>query len=152
MMRKISKILCLVGGFLGIALAVLWLALGILFAVYGGFSAAVAAGQSVPSNVLNWLSDWWYEHYSTPIDWEALAGALFGMAALYFIMMLFSIASSVLSFILRGKDKTGLPLPIVLAVVSWSANLAALGGAVLAIVNWAIVERKEGNSEEPKAE
>ena len=151
-MRKISKILCLVGGFLGIALAIMWLAFAIFFSVYGGFAAAYAAGGSVPSDALKWLSDWWYEHYSTPIDWAALSAALFGFAVLYFVMMFFSIASSVLSFILRGKDKTGLPLPIVLAVVSWSANIAALGGAVLAIVNWAIVERKEGNSEEPKAE
>lgn len=152
MMRKISKILSLVGGILGIVLAVLWLALAVFFAVYGTYAALAAAGESVPTDVLKWLSDWWYDHYGELIKYDVLSGILFGMTALYIIMMLFSIASAILSFILRKKDKTGLPFPIVVAVISWAGNVAAFAGAVLAIVNWAIVERKEGNSEQPKAE
>ena len=155
-MRKASKILCLVGGILGIVLALLWFILAIVQFVFGGFAAAVAAGSAadIPESVQQWLVDYVYAHGGPgafPNGWEDVAAKLFAQGALYIVMMLFCIPSAIISFILSKKEKTGLPLPIVLAVLSWSGNVAAFAGAALAIVNWAIVERKEGQ-EEPKEE
>ena len=155
-MRKASKILCLVGGILGIVLALLWFILAIVQFVFGGFAAAVAAGSAadIPESVQQWLVDYVNAHGGPgafPNGWEDVAAKLFAQGALYIVMMLFCIPSAIISFILSKKEKTGLPLPIVLAVLSWSGNVAAFAGAALAIVNWAIVERKEGQ-EEPKEE
>ena len=153
-MRKASKILCLIGGILGLVLALLWLILAIVQFVFGGFAAAAAAGggADLPESVQQWLIDYVYAHGGPgafPNGWEDVAAKLFAQGAFYIVMMLFCIPSAVISFILSKKEKTGLPLPIVLAVLSWAGNVASFVGAALAIVNWAIVERKE---EQPKAE
>ena len=144
-MRKASKICCLIGGILGIVLALVWLGVSIGAFVYGGTFAALDAGSikwaDLPADVRKALSDLLdqYGFYS----FEAAATYFIGRGVLYLIMFLFSIPSSVLSFIVYKKEKTGLPLPIVLVVVSWAANIPAVAGGVLAIVNWAVVERKE---------
>ena len=151
-MRKVSKILCLVGGILGLVLALLWLILSVVFFVFGGFASAIAAGADVPQSVADWLIEWAQAHGEIgPDGWSGVAAALFAQGALYLVMMLFCIPSAIISFILSKKEKTGLPLPIVLAVLSWAGNVASFAGAALAIVNWAIVERKEGQ-EQPKEE
>ncbi len=154
-MKKASKICLLIGGILGIVLAVTWFALTVFFFVWGGIATAVASGADVAANVRDAIYDWAVKYldgsYYTPEQlWTAIAAVCFAEGVLFLVMMLFAIPAAVISFILRKKEKTGLPLPIVLAVLSWSGNIAAFAGAALAIVNWAIFERKEGN-EEPKA-
>ena len=151
-MRKASKILCLVGGILGIVLALVWFILAIVYFVFGGTAAVIAAGEStgeIPQSIRDFLIEFSRAHPGMTM--EEIAASLIGSAVLYIVMMLFSIPSAIISFILSKKEKTGLPLPIVLAVLSWAGNIASFAGAALAIVNWAIVERKEGQ-EEPKAE
>ena len=74
---------------------------------------------------------------------DQLAAYLLAEAVLFLVMFLFSIPSAVISFILAKKEKTGLPLPIVLVVLSWAGNIPSVVGGILAIVNWAVVERKE---------
>ena len=145
-MRKASKILCTIGGAFGIVLAILWLVLAICFFVFIGFAAAAQAGEEIPQSALEFLQKWIISHDIH--DWDALIASLAAEAVLYLVMMLFAIPAAVISFILAKKEKTGLPLPIVLAVLSWSGNVFAFVGAALAIVNWAIVERKEGQKAE----
>ena len=161
-MRKASKILCLVGGILGLVLALVWLILCIVFFVSGGLMTAWIAGGDIGQAARDWLQELARStgyYYSM----EAFEGYCYAQGATYLVMFLFSIPSAVVSFILSKKEKTGLPLPIVCVVLSWAGNIAAFAGGALAIVNWAIVERKEGEQkpaeekkeeqpEEPKAE
>ena len=155
-MRKASKILCKIGGFFGILLAITWFVLAICYFVFAGFATALKAGEDIPQAASEFLQKWVYAHDIHSFD--ALITSLVGEGILYVIMMLFAIASAVVSFIVAKKEKTGLPLPIVLAVLSWAGNVPAFVGAALAIVNWAIVERKEDQpqeaqqAEEPKDE
>ena len=163
-MKKASKICLLIGGILGLVLAVLWLSLSIVWFVRAGMFAAAQATDDIsgwPAAFRNWFLDW--IHANGYNSWDACIAAAVSKGVTYLLMMLFAIPAAIISFILRGKEKTGLPLPIVLAVLSWSGNIAAFAGAALAIVNWAIVERKEGQQpaeekkeeekpEEPKAE
>lgn len=147
-MRKASKILCLIGGIVGIVLAILWLVLAIVYFVYGGFAVALDSGAhsvDIPQPVYEWLVDYVKANGTSafPNGWADVASKLFGTAALFLIMFLFSIPCAVISFILSRKEKTGLPLPIVLAVLSWAGNIFSFVGAGLAIANWAVVERKE---------
>ena len=156
-MRKASKILCLIGGIFGLFLVLLWLILAVVQFVYGSAATALANGGDVSKEVYDWLVDYVQSHGGVgayPDGWVDVAAELISQGVTYVIMALFCIPSAILSFILRKKEKTGLPLPIVLAVLSWAGNVPAFVGAGLAIANWAVVERKEGqqNSEEPKAE
>ena len=142
-MRKASKILCLVGGILGILLAIMWLTLSIVFFVTGGFAAAYAAGEEIPQAIKDWLYNY-MDSQGTYYTMAALSGVLIGLGVEFLVFFIFCIPSAVLSFILRKKERTGLPLPIVLAVVSAPCiNIAGFVGGVLAIVNWAVFERKE---------
>ena len=150
-MKKASKILLLVGGILGIVLAVLWLGLAILWFVRAGMLTAYVNGGTVSEAFKDWTLRWVEANGYYYASAETVIGVWTGKGVTYVVMMLFALPSAIVSFILRGKEKTGLPLPIVLAVLSWSGNIAAFAGAALAIVNWAIVERKEGQ-EQPKAE
>ena len=144
-MRKASKICCLIGGILGIVLAVLWVVLSIVYFAYGGVAAALDAGSvkwsDLPETVRSFLNG--YADARGIYTYAGLATDLIGQGVLYLFMFLFSVASAVVSFIVWKKEKTGLPLPIVLVVLSWAANIASFAGGVLAIVNWAVVERKE---------
>ena len=153
-MRKASKILCLIGGIVGILLALLWLALAIVWFVRAGMFIAAKPTDDISAwteEFRRWFIEWVQENYYT--SWDECISAAIGQGAKYLVMMLFCIPSAIISFILSKKEKTGLPLPIVLAVLSWAGNLPAFVGAGLAIVNWAVVERKEGQqAEEPKAE
>ena len=162
-MRKASKILCLVGGILGLVLALVWLILCIVFFVSGGLMTAWLAGGDLPQATQEWLVDFARACGYYYAGAEAFEAYCYSQGATYLVMFLFSIPSAVVSFILSKKEKTGLPLPIVCVVLSWAGNLAAFAGGALAIVNWAIVERKEGEQkpaeekkeeqpEEPKAE
>ena len=157
-MRKASKILCLVGGILGLVLAVLWLGLSIFYFVTGGLMTAWINGADLPQATKEWLANFASScgyYYAGPSAFEAYC---YSQGATFLVMFLFSIPSAIISFILSKKEKTGLPLPIVCVVLSWAGNLAAFAGGALAIVNWAIVERKEGEQkpeekkEEPKEE
>ncbi len=155
-MRKASKILCLVGGILGIVLALLWLVLSIVFFVNGALATTVLAGGDLPQQVRDALIE--FARASGFYSLEAFETYAYTEGATFLVMFLFSIPSAVVSFILSKKEKTGLPLPIVCVVLSWAGNIASFAGGALAIVNWAIVERKEGQQpaeekkEEPKAE
>ena len=162
-MKKASKILLLVGGILGLVLAVLWLSLSILWFVRAGLLTAYANGGEVSEAFKEWTIRWVEAHGYYYSSWETVVGVWTGKAVGYLIQMLLAIPSAIIAFILRGKEKTGLPLPIVLAVLSiYPGNIAAFVGAGLAIANWAVVERKEGQQpaeekkeekpEEPKAE
>ena len=144
-MRKASKILCLIGGILGIVLALVWIILGIVYFVFGGLAAAVAAGTGTWADLPQSVQDLFTRLIEQQgfTNMEQLATYLFGEAILFLVMFLFSIPSAVISFILAKKEKTGLPLPIVLVVLSWAGNIPSVVGGVLAIVNWAVVERKE---------
>lgn len=145
-MRKASKILCTIGGIFGIVLAILWLILAIAYFVFAGYASAAQAGEQIPETIREFLQKWVAAHnIQTP---EALISSLVEEAALFLVMMLFAIPCTVISFIVAKKEKTGLPLPIVLAALSWSGNIFAFVGAALAIVNWAVVERKEGQKAE----
>ena len=161
-MKKASKICLLIGGILGLVLALLYLVLSIVYFAAGASMTAWINGADIGEAAREWLrnmarADGYY--YATM---EAFEAHCYSRGATFLVMMLFAIPAAIISFILRGKEKTGLPLPIVLAVLSWSGNIAAFAGAALAIVNWAIVERKEGQQpaeekkeekpEEPKAE
>ena len=145
-MRKASKVLCIIGGIVGIILAVLWFVLAIVYFVYAGAAIALEADPtawtSMPKGIQDFLQDFVQTHTELT-SWGAVAGSLTGAAVLFLIMFLFSIPSAVLSFIVAKKEKTGLPLPIVCAVLSWAGNVFAFVGAGLAIVNWAVVERKQ---------
>ena len=144
-MRKASKILCLIGGILAIVLALVWLGLSIGYFAFGGIAAAVDAGTmswaDVPENIRQFMSDYATQHGIS--TFAGLATAFFGAAVLFVVMFMFSVASAVISFILSKKEKTGLPLPIVCVVLSWAGNVCSFVGGVLAIVNWAVFERKE---------
>ena len=144
-MRKASKILCLIGGILAIVLAVVWLIMAVVYFIYGAAAAAIAAGNvggDLPQSIKDFLIKF-IEQHPEYTSWDAIASALFAKAILFVVMFLFSIPCAVISFIVSKKEKTGLPLPIVLAVLSWAGNVVSFVGAVLAIVNWAVVERKE---------
>lgn len=141
-MRKASKILCLVGGIFGIALAIMWLVLSVVFFVTGGFAAAYAAGAEIPQAIKDWLYNY-MDSTGVYYTMSALSGVLIGFGVEFLIFFLFCIPSAVISFILSKKERTGLPLPIVLFVVSFAGNLPAMVGAGLAIANWIVVERKE---------
>ena len=162
-MKKASKICLLIGGILGLVLAALWLTLSIVWFVRAGIFAATQASDDISSwapAFRSWFINW--VEVNGYHSWEVVISVAVSKGVTYLVMMLFAIPAAIISFILRGKEKTGLPLPIVLAVLSWSGNIAAFAGAALAIVNWAIVERKEGQQpaeekkeekpEEPKAE
>ena len=152
-MKKASKILLLIGGILGLVLTLLWLALSIVWFVRVGLFAAAQAGDGGASwsdSLKQWFTNWVNAEGIT--SWDGAIAAAAAEGILYLIMMLFALPSAIISFILRGKEKTGLPLPIVLAVLSWSGNLAAFVGAGLAIANWAVNERKEEQPKEEKAE
>lgn len=143
-MRKASKILCLIGGILGIILAVVWLVLAIVYFINGAVAAAIASGYvggEIPKSIQEFLTDFIKQHPG--LTWEEITASLVGSAVLFVVMFLFSIPCAVISFIVRGKEKTGLPLPIVLVALSWAGNVCSFVGGVLAIVNWAVVERKE---------
>lgn len=144
-MKKASKILCLIGGILGIVLALLWLVLSIVEFVYGGIFAALDAGTvswgDLPAEVREYLANFMNNQGFS--SFAAAAAFLIGQGVLYLIMFFFSVASSVVSFIVSKKEKTGLPLPIVCVVLSWAGNVCSFVGGALAIVNWAVVERKE---------
>ena len=143
-MRKASKILCLIGGILGIILAIVWLVLAVVYFINGAVAATIASGKvggEIPQSIRDFLTEFMKEHPG--YTWDQIAAALLGSAVLYVIMFLFSIPCVVISFIVRGKEKTGLALPIVLVVLSWAGNVCSFVGGVLAIINWAVVERKE---------
>ena len=152
-MKKASKICLLIGGILGLVLTLLWLTLSIVWFVRMGMFAAAQAGDGGANwseSFQRWFTDWIYAHgYGT---WEEVIAAAAAEGVKYLIFMLFALPCAILSFILRGKEKTGLPLPIVVAVLAWSGNVASFVGAGLAIANWAVVERKEGQSAEEKKE
>ncbi len=141
-MRKASKILCLIGGIFGIALALLWLGLSIFFFVTGGFATAYAAGADIPQVIEDWLYNY-MDQTGVYYTMSALAAVLLGFGVEFIIFFVFCIPSAVISFILHKKERTGLPLPIVLFVVSFAGNLPAMVGAGLAIANWIVAERKE---------
>ena len=152
-MKKASKICLLVGGILGLVLTLLWLVFAIVMFVYAGVLAAWHNGAEMPQAMAEAISDWARANGHYYDSYEGLLSALIAQGVLYVIMMLFALPCAILSFILRGKEKTGLPLPIVVAVLAWSGNVASFVGAGLAIANWAVVERKEGQqADEEKAE
>ena len=145
-MRKASKILCLIGGILGIILAVVWLVVAIVYLINGVAASALAsdptAWPNFPESIREFLTNFSKEHpeYTTM---KEVATALLSTGILFIVMFLFSIPCAIISFIVSKKEKTGLPLPIVLVALSWSGNVCSFVGGVLAIVNWAVVERKE---------
>ena len=144
-MRKASKILGLIGGILGIVLAVVWLIVAIVYFINGAAAAAIAGGGTggdLPQSIKDFLIDFINQHPELK-TLDEVASALFARAILFVVMFLFSIPCVVFSFIVRGKEKTGLALPIVLVVLSWAGNICSFVGGALAIVNWAVVERKE---------
>ena len=152
-MKKASKICLLVGGILGLVLTLLWLVFAIVMFVYAGVLAAWHNGAEMPQAMAEAISDWARANGHYYDSYEGLLSALIAQGVLYVIMMLFALPCAILSVILRGKEKTGLPLPIVVAVLAWSGNVASFVGAGLAIANWAVVERKEGQqADEEKAE
>ena len=144
-MRKASKILCLIGGILGIILAIAWLVVAIVYFVNGAVAAAIASGETggeIPQAIRDFLTDFIKKHPG--MTWKEIATSLLGTAIYFVITFVFAIPCVVISFILSKKEKTGLPLPIVLAVLACAAlNPVSFVGGVLAIVNWAVVERKE---------
>ena len=151
-MKKASKICLLIGGILGLVLALLWLILSIVYFAAGACMTAWINGGDLPQATKDWLMEMAKAagyYYAGEAAFETYC---YSQGATFLVMMLFAIPAAIISFILRGKEKTGLPLPIVLAVLSWSGNIAAFAGAALAIVNWAIVERKEGQPAEEKKE
>ena len=141
-MRKASKILCLIGGIFGIALAIMWLVLSIVFFVFGGFASAYAAGAEIPQAIKDWLYNY-MDSRGTYYTMAALATVLITFGVEFIVFFVFCIPSAVISFILNKKERTGLPLPIVLVFVSWAGNLPAFAGGILAILNWIFVERRE---------
>ena len=153
-MKKASKILCLVGGILGLVLALLWLILSIVHFAAGACMTAWINGADIGEATREWLRQMAAAEGYYYSSMEVFEAHCYSQGATFLVMMLFAIPAAIISFILSKKEKTGLPLPIVLAVLSWSGNIAAFAGAALAIVNWAIVERKEDQqpSEEKKEE
>lgn len=149
-MRKASKILYIIGGIFGILLILVWLGLSIAAFAFGGFAYAMGQGaqaSDLPASIVEALNRFLAEHPEIA-NMNELAYYLFGVAAFFLVMFIFAIPCVVISFILIRKEKTGLPLPIVAAVLSWSGNIFSFVASVLAIVNWAVVERKE--DQEPK--
>ena len=152
-MKKASKICLLIGGILGLVLTLVWLIVAIVMFVYAGVLVAWHNGADMPQAMAEAISSWARANGHYYDTYEGLLSALIAQGVLYVIMMLFALPCAILSFILRGKEKTGLPLPIVVAVLAWSGNVASFVGAGLAIANWAVVERKEGQqAEQPKEE
>ena len=143
-MRKASKVLCLIGGILGIILSIVWLIVAIVYFANGAVATAIASGKvggEIPQAIRDFLTEFMKEHPG--YTWEQIAESLMGTAVLFTIMFLFSVPCVVFSFIVKGKEKTGLALPIVLVVLSWAGNVCSFVGGVLAIVNWAVVENKQ---------
>ena len=143
-MRKASKVLCLIGGILGIILSIVWLVMAIVYFINGAVAAAIAEGGAsgdIPQAIKDFLIDFMKQHPTW--TWKQIAESLLGSAVLFVIMFLFSVPCIVFSFIVRSKEKTGLALPIVLVVLSWAGNVCSFVGGALAIVNWAVVERKQ---------
>ena len=147
-MKKSSKILLLIGGFLGIFLTLLWFSLTIVLFVGGGLMTAWISGVDIGNAARDWLQALAKStgyNQSIYYSMEAFENHCYNQAACWLVMFFFAVPSTVISFILHKKEKTGLPLPIVLAVISTPCiNIAAIVGAGLAIANWAVVERKEG--------
>ena len=144
-MRKASKILCLIGGIVGIFLAILWLVLSIVYFVFGGIAAGLASDPTIWADLPNSVQEFFDSFIKGKgfQSWEEVSASLMSAGVLFLVMFMFSIPCAVISFIVRGKEKTGLPLPIVLVVLSWAGNIFSFVGGALAIVNWAVVERKE---------
>ena len=140
-MKNASKILFLVGGILAI-LAIIGYAL--CFAgsfVCGGLAIAVLEGQS-PSQEITDLFGKMVEE--THMTLQQISVSFMTMGAVFVVLFVFSIASTVLSFVDRSRENPGLGLLIPSAVIHLCAgNMVSLAGAIVGIVYWSTKGRKE---------
>ena len=140
-MKKASKILFLIGGILAILAIVTYLLFAIGTFVCGGLAVAIAEGANPGQEIVDAFNKACAEAHVTL---KELAAAFMTMGIVFAVLFVFSIASTVLSFIDKAKDNPGLGLLIPSTAIHLCAgNLVSLVGGVLGIVYWATKGRKE---------
>ncbi len=145
-MKKASHVLFLVGAILTIFLAIMWFVLAIIFSVAAGyvhFAATGGVGQVIPKFISEFIESI-IKANPELTTMAQLDSYMTGAAVMLWIVFLCSVASVVLSFICKAKDKRGLPLLIVTTVFCiMGGSYVSVVGGVLGIVSWAVFERKE---------
>ena len=140
-MKKASKILFLVGGVLAILSIIAYLLFAIATFVCGGVVIALSEGGTVDpkiADIFNKLAA------DTGLALAEIGAIYITMGVVFAVLFVFSIASTVLSFIDRAKENPGLGLLIPsTAIHLFAGNLVSLVGGVLGIVYWATKGKKE---------
>ncbi len=147
-MRKASKTLLLIGGILGIFLFVGFLAAAIAFGVVAGLlNAIIYHGASLNPDIINVLND--LLKYFNVANYQALYPVMINYAIYCAVAFVFGIASVVLCFVTKAKERPNLVLLIFTMIVSFGAcNPVAIAGGVVGVVNYAVVDSKEEAKEE----
>ncbi len=146
-MKKASNILFLIGGIVAILMVILWLVLSIVFFVYGGTAALIAAGEgsNLDPNLVDALQLWMRQNGYVKnyiYQYEAASAACIGYGVTLLFMSLFAVPAAILCFICRKKEPS-LGLLITTGVFNLLGGAAVgLAGAVVGIVDWAVNGKK----------
>lgn len=140
-MKQTSKVLFLVGGILAILCIIVFALCAVACFVTGGMAVAILEGANPGQEIVDIFNKMVAE---TGRTLKELAAIFIYMGVVSAVMFVFSIASTVLSFIDKARPNPGLGLLIPSAVVHLLAgNIVSLAGSVVAIVYWATKGRKE---------
>ena len=140
-MKKTSKILFLVGGILAVLGVIAYALCAAVGFVFGGFATVILNGGNPGQEIIDAFNKMIAE---TQMTLEQIAVSFYTMGVVFAIMIVFCIASIVLSFIDKAKDNPGLGLLIPSVVIHlFAGNVVSLAGGVVGIVYWATKGRKE---------
>lgn len=144
-MRKVSKILFLVGGILAAFTMLVLLGLAVAFLYFGVIATLVAKDPSgIDQSLINGL-DYFAKYIArTKGAYEILAGDFIGKGIGFTVSFLFSIPAVILSFTCRSREKPSLGLLIVTTIIcALGSCFVSVAGGVTGIINWALNDRNE---------
>ena len=145
-MKKASKILFLIGGILAIFAVLIYLIFGIGSLVCYGLGTQILNGVNPGEEIVKAFNDLCAQ---LQVTMEQVVPTFLTMGIVFMILFVLNIASVVISFVCKAKEKSGLGLLIPSAAINLCAsNLVSLVGAVLGIVYWATKGRKADLEEE----
>lgn len=135
-MKKASKVLFLIGGIVGILVAIVFLALGIVYLSVG----VLATSADIPDWAQKIINEIIAQNPGYTIT--QVADILKTMGAVLIVFFVLAVAAVVLSFICSSKENRPLALLIVATAfaVAGGTVFSILGG-IFGIINWA-QERK----------
>ena len=137
-MKKASKVLFLIGGIVGILVAIVFLALGIVYLSVG----VLATSADVPEWAQKIINEIIAQNPGYTI--AQVASVLKTTGAVLIVFFVVAVAAVVLSFICSSKENRPLALLIVAtAFAAAGGTVFSILGGIFGIINWAQERKKQ---------